>query len=180
MLLPSSRVKRKAPGWLIRKYEQCMCRHICLSISTILHRLKSAKKINPQLTIAEWEITARKQMGTQLAMELLIFWSSWNAKGYGCTNATFNSLAHLNMQFWLDEMNMWEAKSCFEAVSYFLFLIGTNVVSRKSMFPKYLAPRMKSALQGSKCCSNSLNTVWQTHGTMAGPYSHKCLREITK
>lgn len=53
MLLPSSRVKRKASGWLIRKYEQCMCRHICLTIFSILYSLKADRKINPQLTTAE-------------------------------------------------------------------------------------------------------------------------------
>jgi len=40
------------------------------------------------------------------------------------------------MQLSFDKMNQPEVKSCFEAVSYLLFLTGTKVVSRKSMFTK--------------------------------------------
>lgn len=180
MLLPSSRVKRKAPGWPIHKYEQCMCRHIRLSISTILYRLRAAGKINPQLTTAEWAITAREQTGPQLARELPIFSSALERqKVRRLTNAIFNCLPHLNMQLLLDKTNLQEVSSCFEAVSYLLFLTGTRVVSRKSILTKYLTPRMKSILGGSSCYPISLNTAFQRQGTKAGPYPRKCLRQIT-
>lgn len=61
MLLLSRSVKRKAPGWFLRKYEQCMYRHIRLSISTILYGLGVARRINPQLTATKQELTAGHQ-----------------------------------------------------------------------------------------------------------------------
>lgn len=113
-------------------------------------------------------------------MELPIFSSALEMqKVTWHTNATFNSLAHLNMQLLLDKMNLQEVRSCFEVVSYLLFLTGTKVVSRKSVFTKYLTPRMKSVLRGSDCCLNSLNTAFQRHRSKTGPYPRKCLREIT-
>lgn len=98
-------------------------------------------------------------------MELPIFSSALEMrKVTRHTNATFNSVAHLNMQLLLDKMNLQEVRSCFEAVSYLLFLTVTKVVSRKSTFTKYLTPRMKPVLRGSGCCLNSLNTAFQKRG----------------
>lgn len=96
------------------------------------------------------------------------------------TNTIFNSSVHLNMWLLLDKINPWEVNSCFEAVSYLLFLTGIKAVSMKSIFTKYETPRMKSVLQGSSCCPNSLNTVdviLQRHRDKTGPWPPK--REIT-
>lgn len=120
-------------------------------------------------------------MGPQLALESPISSIVLEMlKVTQSTNAIFNSSVHLNMWLLLDKMNPWEVKSCFEAVSYLLFLTGIKAVSTKSIFTKYLTPRMKSVLQGSSCCPNSLNTVntiLQRHGDKTRPCPPK--REIT-
>lgn len=132
-LLLSRSVKREAPGRFLRKYEQCMYRHIRLSISTVLYGLGAARRINPQLTTAEQELAAGHHRPRPLTLP-----SALNPRRLHSTQAQYETALVVH------KANLQDFRSCSEALSYFLFSTRTEVMARRSMSADYLALNTKT------------------------------------